>query len=707
MAPAQVSVVMAAYNAEKTIAEAIESVLSQTFGDFEFIIVEDGSADGTADVIASFNDPRIRRVRNDQNMGLAPSLQRGLESAGGAYIARIDADDVSYPDRLARQAAFMEAHPDVGVCGTSFDLIDEDSKKFDERVRPFDDEYLQRELLKWNPFCAGSALIRGEVLRALGGYDPRFPTAEDYDLWLRIADVARLAIMGEILYGWRVRPDSMTHGDRGTQLRHAELGRKLAWQRRVTGRDDLGRRVDLAPRERKARRLLAEHCVIWGRQALREHRLASAGHLLSRAFVLDPLSPRLRRAVFRAPSAIARRLFGRATSGHAGNGPPARTTSGKPIVALMRKTYLGRSEVFIYNEMLFSERYDRVVLTTRQENLDIFPWPKVFMPADLPRLHVDWVNDRLSRMLFGRELYFERVCREENVRVLHPHFAYDSVWAMPLKKATGLPMVTSFHGADIYNQANVDPLREEYDELFERGEAFIAMGARMRQRAIDLGCPPERVHIVHYSVNVDDHPFNPRRPIEDKLVLLFCARLIEVKGLRYVIEAMPILKERGVPVEFRAIGYADPPDMDYPALAEELGVADCVTFLGYQPPTRVREEMANCHVFIQPSVTTHDGIIEGAHPTTFCESQAIGCPVIGTRHSDIPEVVREGETGWLVDEKKPEQIADKVQWFYEHPDGLQAFGRRAREHIESRHNAVTEGRKLEDIYAELCDTSTY
>ena len=113
--------------------------------------------------------------------------------------------------------------------------------------------------------------------------------------------------------------------------------------------------------------------------------------------------------------------------------------------------------------------------------------------------------------------------------------------------------------------------------------------------------------------------------------------------------------------------------------------------------------MAAAHVFIQPSVTTHDGIVEGAHPTTLVEAQAIGCPIIATRHSDIPEVVRDGQSGWLVDEKSATQIADRVQWYWEHPESLQPFGDSARGHIETEYNAVTENRKLEAVYDELLE----
>jgi len=304
-----ISVVMAAYNAEKTIAEAIGAILAQTLGDVELIIVEDGSADRTAERVAEFHDARIRLLRNERNLGLAPSLRRGVDAARGEFIARMDADDSCAPERFEKQLGFLREHPEVAVAGTSFNLMDEASRLYDRRVRPMDDEYLQRELLKWNPFCAGSVMMRAEVLRAVGGYDARFPTSEDYDLWLRLGEVARLAILGEVLYNWRVRPDSMTHKGRDEQLAYCRLARRHAWLRRLGGTDEFGRRLDLRPRDRTSRVLMAEHCVIWGRQALRERRTRAALRLFGRAARLDPMSRRLVRAAVRAPLAAARALF--------------------------------------------------------------------------------------------------------------------------------------------------------------------------------------------------------------------------------------------------------------------------------------------------------------------------------------------------------------------------------------------------------------
>ena len=373
----------------------------------------------------------------------------------------------------------------------------------------------------------------------------------------------------------------------------------------------------------------------------------------------------------------------------------------RPTVAVMRKTYLAASETWIHSELRHARRYGRIVLTTRTENLDLFGWPDIYMPADLRRLSPAWFRDRLGRLLGGREKYFEEVCLRRGVRLLHVHFAYDAVWAMPLHRRTGLPMVVAFHGADVYNPQVVEPFADAYAELFQCAGRFIALGPRMVDRAVELGCPRDRIRVVHLSVDMDRYAFAPRAPVRDRLVLLFCARLVEVKGLRYVLDAVAMLKGRRVPVELRVIGYADPPDMDYPARVAELGIESHVRFLGRQPPDAVRQAMAEAHVFVQPSVTTRDGIIEGAHPTTLVEAQAVGCPTLATRHSDIPQVVLDGETGRLVDEKRPDQIADAVQGFYEHPDQLGEYGRRAREHVAQHFNASIEAEKLEAVYDEL------
>ena len=298
-----VSVVMAACNAASTIVEAIDSILRQTWEDLELIVVDDGSTDATASVVNGFRDPRVRLIRNTRNMGLARSLQRGTGAATGRFTARMDADDLSHPQRLEKQVAFLEIRPRVGFAGTSFDLIDEQSRVLDRRLRPAGDEFLQRQLLVWNPFCHGSVMIRTELLRAAGGYDASFPSAMDFDLWLRLAERTCAAIMPEVLYSWRVRPDSMTHAHRTRQDAFARRALELAWQRRVTGTDALGRALSTQFTDSA---MPAEHCAIWAREALRQRRTGAAARLLARSLALDPFNARLRAGLKHAPAACLR-----------------------------------------------------------------------------------------------------------------------------------------------------------------------------------------------------------------------------------------------------------------------------------------------------------------------------------------------------------------------------------------------------------------
>src|ERR1043165_9066720 len=120
-----VTVLMAVYNGEPFLAKAIDSILAQTYEDFELLVVDDGSTDATPDIVRSYGDRRVRTVRNPRNIGLARSLNVGLAEARGALVARHDADDLSYPDRFRRQVEFLAAHPDVAVLGTRFDSIDQ------------------------------------------------------------------------------------------------------------------------------------------------------------------------------------------------------------------------------------------------------------------------------------------------------------------------------------------------------------------------------------------------------------------------------------------------------------------------------------------------------------------------------------------------------------------------------------------------------
>jgi hypothetical protein len=200
---------MPVYNAAPYVGDAIRSVLTQTFADFELLVIDDGSADSSAEVVASFSDPRVRFVRNERNLGLTPTLNRGLSLAHGAIVARQDADDLSEPDRLARQVAFLDAH-DVALVGTWYRKIDADGHVTADRRLPVRDAELRWAMLSYCPIVHSAATFRRDAVMALGGYDERFVYAQDFDLWSRLARHHHVANVPEILVRIRVLPTSLT-----------------------------------------------------------------------------------------------------------------------------------------------------------------------------------------------------------------------------------------------------------------------------------------------------------------------------------------------------------------------------------------------------------------------------------------------------------------------------------------------------------------
>lgn len=197
----KVSVLMSVYNGEPYLREAVESILKQTFRDFDFVIVDDGSTDNAWQILTAYaaQDSRIVLIRNEENIGLDRSLNKGLMLTRGKYIARQDADDVSLPDRLMLQTNLLDSHPEIGALGTAVENIDEQGISLGKHHVPLDHASLQARLLMNNCFHHSSMMIRQSLLQKLGGYDERMRYVEDYDLWWRLSGLARIANLPDVL----------------------------------------------------------------------------------------------------------------------------------------------------------------------------------------------------------------------------------------------------------------------------------------------------------------------------------------------------------------------------------------------------------------------------------------------------------------------------------------------------------------------------
>jgi glycosyltransferase involved in cell wall biosynthesis len=187
-----VSVVMPVYNSEKYLREAIDSVLSQSYKNIELIIVDDGSTDSGGDIVLSYADPRIRLIQNEKNSGIVFSRNRGLEAAGGEYVATLDSDDIALPDRIAKQVDFLEANPDYGLCGTFYRTIDSNGKFLKKINFPTSNQDIQTHLTLGNCFCNSTMMLRGKLAKELK-YREKYDIVEDYELWYRISKRAKVA----------------------------------------------------------------------------------------------------------------------------------------------------------------------------------------------------------------------------------------------------------------------------------------------------------------------------------------------------------------------------------------------------------------------------------------------------------------------------------------------------------------------------------
>jgi len=228
-----VTVLMPVYNAELYLSVAVESILTQTLKDFEFLIINDGSADKSPEILKKYaaQDKRIK-ILAQENQGLVVSLNRGIKEASGKYIARQDADDKSAPDRLKKQVEFLKTHPKVVIAGSCISVIDEKSRIMYRHALLLNDPELRQELLVRSPFAHGSVIFEREIAIEAGLYQQSSWPTEDYDFWLRLSALGEMANLEEDLYLYREHKAGISKKNANLQIKKIESVRSRAWQQR-------------------------------------------------------------------------------------------------------------------------------------------------------------------------------------------------------------------------------------------------------------------------------------------------------------------------------------------------------------------------------------------------------------------------------------------------------------------------------------------
>ena len=280
---------MSVYNGRSHLAAAVDSILAQTFAGFEFLIVDDGSTDGSGEMLEAYarRDPRIRLFRRE-NRGLARSLNELIVKARGVYLARMDADDVSQPDRFAAQVAHLDAHPQVAILGGNVLYCTSDMRPIFSPRPPARHEEIDASNLKGQAaLIHPTVMMRSDFVRSIGGYDESYRLAQDIDLWLRAAEHGRLANLEKIVLHYRMTEEGASGRQVERQSAFAKKACRSAWKRRGLPRQEMveGRWRPLASRASRQ-----EFALQWAWQAWNSGYTSTARYYFLKALRLNPFS---------------------------------------------------------------------------------------------------------------------------------------------------------------------------------------------------------------------------------------------------------------------------------------------------------------------------------------------------------------------------------------------------------------------------------
>jgi glycosyltransferase involved in cell wall biosynthesis len=276
----RVSVLMTVYNAAPWLREAVDSIVAQTFTDWELVAVENGSSDASPQILASYADPRIRVITVRDNMGRTPALRHAFDLARGEYFAVLDADDVAAPTRLAKQVAYLDANPDVSLVGTWTRRIDGEGRDVGRWEFPTDPAALRDQLGFANPIVHSAAMYRAALAREVGGYPAEYPYAQDSGLWLRLCEQGGVGMIPEYLSTHRTLAGGMTRSKESRVIVARDLLALLEYA---------GARLPLSPSARRRNR--EERTIAALRYAIaliRAGRPRPGVAVLARAIVSDP-----------------------------------------------------------------------------------------------------------------------------------------------------------------------------------------------------------------------------------------------------------------------------------------------------------------------------------------------------------------------------------------------------------------------------------
>ncbi len=383
----------------------------------------------------------------------------------------------------------------------------------------------------------------------------------------------------------------------------------------------------------------------------------------------------------------------------------------KPIkVVHFNTTFVALTENWIYNQVTGLDGILTKFYAIGRKNEHSFPFDNLrCLREDLSYFSLFF--NRAWNKLFHRYPQILLWLWKDAPNLTHAHFGPGGYYILPYTRYLNIPLITSFYGYDAYKLPRQDASwRDRYQRLFREGRLFLAEGPAMRKKLIELGCPSEKVIVHHIGVKLEKYEFRVRQP-DDQIRIMVCGRFIEKKGIPYAIEAFKkVISKTKTDVRLTIVGDSDSEgtltDEKRKILnaISEYKVGNAVTMTGYVPHSELLKIAYDHHILLAPSIHASDGNAEGGFPVILTEALATGMPVVAFNHCDIPEIIQNGTSGFLVPERNVNALAEKLIYLIEHSEIWPAMGRAGRAYVEANYDINKLNDRLVEIYQQLLHT---
>ena len=718
----ELTVSMPAYNTEKYIGEAIESVLRQEGIDFELIVVDDGSQDDTSEVVQSFKDPRIKLIINKKNMGIAYCHNLVIDESRSPFIAHVDSDDLVLPDAFQKMVNELKSYSDIGQAHCYYFIVDEDGratrdafrggKKYFLENRKPDMDY-KRELIFQGRVMNGLRTYRKEVFDTVGKFDENIRWGEDYDMALRIIDKFEIKLVPEFLYCARKHKSNTTPSSRFKELvwwrqklfiiRKLSKSNKVRWLAQnkydvyrlmILGLYDALRLQKLSKRifriTKKARHLIIWRVLIpifdhtyvlidsnfsWWPISLFNHKKGDKSNKEKRIAYYIWHFPVLSQTFIQREIAALRKsgLSVEVVS----DAPEDIELLGENAKSLIKNTFY----LFPIDKKILLRYIRNFFLKNPVLYFSLFLYV-VFHKYD------KYKSFKEDSSVFLKAVYLAGVLKDNNINHVHSPWADKCAFiALIASKLLGTSYSVQGRAHDIHRKTYL----YAFPEKFENAE-FVITNTQYNEVYLKSSLKSQngrKIYTIYNGLNlVEFVPHHKQENISKQTRILSVARLIEQKGLVYLLKACKILKERGYLFRCEIIGGPEEPlyvnyYLALKKLHRQLGLEECVFFLGAQSFDKVLEKYRNADIFILPCVIAEDGSRD-ISPNALIEAMAMKLPVISTNITGIPEIVEDGLSGILAPPHDENALAEAIVKLIENDNLRMGLGENARKRVEER-----------------------